>query len=358
MAVKFNKGDVAEGILASAMTARFMSKTKRITEQDVIAIIKKLGKPKNGFKGSTSLSTFSSPNENTKIKDTVICKINLAENNMSAFLDPKNYASGNTDILSIVKAAVAYANGNNVVDWANMMYANNQENKIEVNSEGLLDQTGTKVDLRLVIDGVQAGVGISLKAGDVKQFGQVGGSKFASMVKLWSPLGVKFSQRVEDNYTTLLSEKKVAPALTLAYTEALKQIQRKDQKSLQKDIAAFMDYHATVGEKDVVLIQLNRGEVLEYNFSNLAKKLKGKNITAVITTGTTEKLNDGGYKGSPGVPKNKIPKIEFCVDGKVLVSVRLKLEGNRIDSKGKRLALTVRSYIEKGPKTTELIGAR
>ena len=66
MAVKFNKGDVAEGILASAMTARFMSKTKRITEQDVIAIIKKLGKPKNGFKGSTSLSTFSSPNENTR----------------------------------------------------------------------------------------------------------------------------------------------------------------------------------------------------------------------------------------------------------------------------------------------------
>ena len=57
------------------------------------------------------------------------------------------------------------------------------------------------------------------------------------------------------------------------------------------------------------------------------------------------------------VIKNSQP-ISHSGQIKVLVSVRLKLEGNRIDSKGKRLALTVRSYIEKGPKTTELIGAR
>ena len=286
----------------------------------------------------------------------MICKVNLADANMRAFLDQKTYSTNNTDVLSLVRAAAAYANGANVISWANIMYTNNQKNLIEVKSEGLLDQTGTKVDLRVVIDGVQAGVGISLKVGDVKQFGQVGGSKFASMVKLWSPLGVKFTSQLEAQYTKLISEKKLAPALTLAYNEALKQIQRKPQKSLQSEIAKFMNTHATSGEKDVVLVQLNRGEVVEYNFSNLAEKLDGKDIAVSLTTGTTEKLNDGGYKGTGSVRKNKIPKMEFKVDGKILVSIRLKLEGNRINSKGKRLPLTVRSYVEKGPKTTELIG--
>lgn len=353
----FNKGDVSEGILAAAITARFVSKSSRISEQDVVRMIKRLNRGQGGFKGVTSLTYFGSPNKNTKIVDEVCCKVNLAENNMKAFLDPKTYASTNKDINALVKAAVQYANSNNIIKWADLMYENNQKNKIEVNAEGLLDQTGTKVDLKVIIDGKQAGVGVSLKAGDVKQFGQVGGSKFGSMKTLWGPLGVKYSGNFEKEYEEMLSKKEVAPALTGAYKEAVRQIKKLSQEQLQKSLATFMDKHATSGEKDVVLVQLNRGEVTVYDFKNIQKKLLGQEITVNLTSGSTNKLNDGGFKGKSSAPKNKIPKVEFLVDGKVLVSVRLKLEGNRVNSKGKRLPLVVRSYVEKGPMTTQLIGS-
>ncbi len=71
-----------------------------------------------------------------------------------------------------------------------------------------------------------------------------------------------------------------------------------------------------------------------------------------LTSGMTNKLLEGGYKGG-----SKIPKIEFTLEGTgdVLFMVRLKLEGNRVSSKGKRLPLTVRNYVEKGSATTQLI---
>jgi len=351
MAAKFNKGDVSEGILAAAITARFLSKTKRISDSDVIKVINKLNKaPKGGSKGATSLTEFRSPNAQPKVIDIVKCKVNLAEVNMKAFLSRGIYR--NKEIKEIVTAAVKFANGNSIMEWADMMYNNNQKNIIEVLSEGLLDQTGTKVDLKVHIDGIQAGVGISLKYGDVKQFGQVGGSRVESMVELFSPFGVKFNSATKNKYIKLLSQKKISPALTLAYSEAVKQISRRRQKTLIKNISNFMDYHATRGEKDVVLVQLNKGESKLYDFGVLGTKLTGHKVNVELTTGITDKLSGGGYKGG-----SKIPKIEFTLDstGDVLLIVRLKLEGNRVSSKGKRLPLTVRNYVEKGSATTQLI---
>jgi len=212
MAAKFNKGDVSEGILAAAITARFLSKTKRISDSDVIKVINKLNKaPKGGSKGATSLTEFRSPNAQPKVIDIVKCKVNLAEVNMKAFLSRGIYR--NKEIKEIVTAAVKFANGNSIMEWADMMYNNNQKNIIEVLSEGLLDQTGTKVDLKVHIDGIQAGVGISLKYGDVKQFGQVGGSRVESMVELFSPFGVKFNSATKNKYIKLLSQKKISQIL-------------------------------------------------------------------------------------------------------------------------------------------------
>mgnify|MGYP003330700523 FL=1 len=171
----------------------FESKTKRISNDDVLSVIKKLGKPTRMKKFMLIEKTFDSPNKNPKIIDKVVCKITLAEINMNALLDPKVYAD--KELKELLSAAAAYANGNNIMEWADMMYTNNQKNLIEVKSEGLLDQTGTKVDLRVIIDGKQAGVGVSLKAGDVKQFGQVGGATADSMNEFFNPLGVKFSSK-------------------------------------------------------------------------------------------------------------------------------------------------------------------
>lgn len=353
MANTFNKGDVSEGILAAAITARFLSKTAVIKESDVVDVVKKLKKPSLGAKGWTTTTSFDSPNEKPKIVDEVICHVNLAEVNMKAFVEPKIYTR--PDIKPIVKAAISYANGTYIREWADMMYVNNQKNKIEVKSEGLLDQTGTKVDLKIVIDGKQASVGVSLKVGDVKQFGQVGGSKWESMEDLFNPLGVKFTTKHETDYNNMLANKELAPALTTAYKIAYDQISNMSQKFLRKAIADFMYYHATSREENVVLVQLNKGASKVYDFEILEQKLAGLDIDVELTSGNTSVLGTGGFKGKGTMSKDKIPKLSFLIDGKPLVFIRLKLEGNRINSKGKLLPLTVRNYIEKGERTTELL---
>lgn len=350
----FNRGDVSEGILAAAIVARFLSKTKIINQTDVTSLIKKLSKATGGMRGMTSTTSFSSPNEQENVIDSVICKINLAANNMDAFLDSSIY--GEANITALVRAAVVYANGPYIKQWADLLYNNNQKNIIEVNAEGLLDQTGTKVDLKVVVDGVKCGVGISLKAGDVKQFGQVGGSKWNSMKTLFEPLGVKFSTEIEKSYIDMIAKKQLAPALTTAYTEAFNQISKKDQSFLRKSIADFMKYHATSGEENVVLVQLNKNTVKVYNFDLLEEKLSDKTIKVDLTSGITDKLTTGNYESKGSMSKTSIPKMKFMIDDKILFEIRLKLEGNRLSaSSGKVLPLTVRNYIEKGEMTTKLL---
>lgn len=348
---KFNKGDVSEGILAAAITARFISKTKRITEREVLDVIKKLGKPK-GTKSLSVVKEFPSPNKNPKIEDSVICQIGLAEINMKALLDTNIYKQ--KDIKELVAASIAYANGDNIMEWADMMYNNNKKNVIEVKSDGLLDQTGTKVDLRVIIDGKQAGVGISLKAGDVKQFGQVGGGSVESMKEFFGPLGVVFTPVQLKKLQTLFSEDKTTEALCFAYEESTKQMKKlikTDQNKFKKNLSDFIKFHATRNEKDVVLVQLNKQEAAVYNFDNISTKLRGINLDVVYSESATDVIR------GKNIPQIKIINADSSKDD-VFLQLRNKLEGNRINSKGKKVGLTVRNYVEKGHLTTQLLAEK
>jgi len=350
MAEKFNKGDVSEGILAAAITARFVSKTKSVNQGDVLAIIGKLKSPSGGAKGLTTLTKFPSPNLKKGVIDTVVCKVNLAAVNMKAFLNKNIYKD--KDVAKLVAASVQYANGKYVREWADMMYTNGQKNIIEVNSEGLLDQSGTKVDLRVIIDGTRSGIGISLKAGDVKQFGQVGGGTIASMHEFFGSLGVKFTSADVKTFDAHIAKKAPAKALVSAYKSATGQLQniiRKDPNQFKKNLAAFMRFHATRNEPNVALVQLNRGQATVYMFEQLRGKLKGVPVRVEYRDGTTNVI-----------PGAKIPQIsiyggEDDTSSNLLLLLRVKLEGNRINSKGKRMGLTIRNYVEKGALTTQLV---
>lgn len=350
MPEKFNKGDVSEGILAAAIAARFISKTKQITTADVLKVIGQLKPGKSAAKGFSSITTFPSPNKKATILDTVVCSVNLAEVNMKAFLSKAIYKD--KDINLLVSAAISYANSPYVQEWADLLYNNNQKNKIDVRSEGLLDQTGTKVDLRVVVDGTQCGVGVSLKAGDVKQFGQVGGASMRSMTEFFGPLGVKYNSAHEKKFDGFIEKKNPVAALTLAYMEAHTQINtiiKKDAAQFRKNLSAFMTYHATRNEPDVVLVQLNKGNATVYMFESVAAKLKGVPIQVQYQLASTDVIAG-----------KKIPQLLIYGGGStnsknLLIQLRVKLEGNRVDSKGKKLGLTVRNYVEKGALTTTLL---
>lgn len=346
---KFNKGDVSEGILAAAITARFVSKTENITIQKVKDVIKSLSQPKKMRNFMIIEKEFDSPNANKRIVDKVTCKITLAEINMVAFLNLKIY--DDPDIASLLRAAVTYSNGKNIKEWADMVYNNNQKNSIEINSEGLLDQTGTKVDLRILIDGKQAGVGISLKAGDVKQFGQVGGATTKAMNEYFNPLGVTFTQKNLSDFENMVAEKNVTEALCMMYGEAvdqMKSIIKKDSKSFIKNLSDFMKYHATRNEPEVALVTLSKNEALYYDFDNIHKKLEGVELDVSYSESDTDVI-----KGKK-IPQIKILSPSIKKDN-VLLTLRNKLEGNRISSKGKKVGLTVRNLVEKENLTTNLI---
>lgn len=347
---KFNKGDVSEGILAAAITARFINKTEDIDSRKVLSVIGKLGRPKKVRNFSMVEKKFSSANENPNIVDTVVCKISLADVNMNAFLNKSIYSR--KEIVELVNAAIAYANSVNIKEWADMVYTNNQENFIEVNSEGLLDQTGTKVDIRVLIDGQQAGVGISLKAGDVKQFGQVGGATKEAMEEYFGPLGVKFNKKTLTDFENMVANKKVTEALILMYKEASTQIKKKiktNQKEFIEDLSNFMKFHATRNEPDVALVTLNKNEATLYDFDKLSKKLKGLTLDVEYNESSTDVI-----KGKK-IPQFTIVVVDSKIRNNGLLTLRNKLEGNRVNSKGKKVGLTVRNYVEKEHMTKELI---
>jgi hypothetical protein len=324
-----NKGDVAEGILGAAITARFINKNNNISKEDVKRVLSSLGSNITKIKEKN----FDSPNKNPKIKDTVKFYLSLAESNMKYLLDQSSWNS----LDSIFDSSVKYANGSTVVSWSKLLYENNQKNSIEVLSDGLGNQTGTKVDVRVKVDGKDTNVNLSLKAGDVKQFGQVSGSTFDKQISLWDTLIGYDVSNLEKKYTELLSNKKVNEAIYLVYRDVCSHINRSFKSKTEKrklliNLGKGIEMFATRKEENVVLLQLNNREAKIYTFSNLYDVIKEIDLVAEL-------------KDSSGKPKLVIKDKR----GKVLIEIRVKAEGRPDGS------VYIRNYVEKGDLLTELI---
>ena len=345
--VNVNKGNVAEGLIAVAVAARFLNKNDAITSDDVFGLIHKLAKSNkvknySGKTGKYIEVEYPSPNKNPKINDIVKIYISLAEVNMTALLNPKNKGILEDYVIS----AVQYANYKNVRKWAITLYENNRFDTIEVISDGLGGETTTKVDFRVKVTNdkgklVPVNIDLSLKAGDVKQFGQVGGSEFEKQVQLWDTLfgyGTKINT-LEETYDNLMfRKKKPAEALTLVY-EKIKQLLDEDlngnnrNKTLKK-MADGLDFYLTRGEKSVSLLQLGKpkGSATLYEFKDTNKKIGGlRNLSTEIT-----------FSG-----EDKLPILMISSDNNDLFRIRAKKEN-------KPAGPYIRNYLEKESLMSDL----
>ena len=90
--IKYNLGDMAEGVVGAAICARFIYKNRNITARQVYGVLRSMGAPTNypGKKGKQVEKTFKSANLNPKIMDDVRLFISLAEVNMVALLSRGN----------------------------------------------------------------------------------------------------------------------------------------------------------------------------------------------------------------------------------------------------------------------------
>lgn len=323
------KGDVAEGIVGAAIAARFINKNRDIVPKDIQRVISQM--KGSGAKRETM---YKSLNENPKIVDDVRFYLSLATPNMDALCDPRNF----TPLQDLFQSAAEYANGKTVREWGNLLYTNNMYNYIEVISDGLGGQKKTKVDVRVLVDNEHTDINVSLKAGDVKQFGQVSGAEFDKQEFLWEKLmkiDVKF---LKAEYESLVSEKKTFDAIYKVYNFATREINKRlaeesSRNKLLDDLGDGILYFATLNEKDVTLVQLNRREAKVYNFDGLKQAIMQiKDLRADITT-------------SAGKPKIVI------ADGakSALLEIRTKIE-NKPDG-----TPYIRNYIEKGNLLGELI---
>lgn len=329
-----NRGDMAEGIIGAAIAARFINKNKDITPSLVKDVLRKCvtKKSANG-KGLIVDQEMVSVNENPKVKDTVRFYLSLAEINMTNLLDSKQWSALDDLIMSGVK----YANGNTVKAWSKLLYENNQKNYIEVLSDGLGNQTGTKVDVSVKVDNEKTNINVSLKAGDVKQFGQVGGSEFEKQIVLWSTLCMIDVYSLEAKYNKLVEEKKVPEAVYMTYEYAAKQINAMLKVPAQKEkflkaLGSGIEYFATLREENVTLVQMNKSEAKVYNFKGVAAAIAPLDLECII-------------KDSAGKPKMILQDKKK----RSLLEVRVKAEGKPNGS------VYIRNYVEKGALMGDLI---
>jgi len=359
----FNRGDVSEGILAAAITARFINKNKPITVAHVEQVMEVLDKYKK--QGITKIShIFHGPNKQypgTKVgPDKVHCDISLKAADIEALLNPKVRKN---DMSPYMGSSIILANKGNVAAKAKAVYENKKVDNIYVNSDGVGNQTGTKIDIKVKINKSEEyeDLNISVKAGDIKVFGNVSGNEFSTQQELWGRMGVPI-ENIEKEYNKLLSEGKESTALNMAYEFAAKDIQTKLISSngggFYEGFAKFIRYHATRDDPTVILMQLKNQRVAKaMEFANIGEKIA--NYTFQVSVSHT----DNKHLQAMGLEDTRLPTL----------TIRSKQQGQEVmmgNEKSDFLSIrsTInpkdiqeckyyrRNYIQKGKEMEQLFG--
>ena len=338
--IKYNLGDMAEGVVGAAIAARFIYKNRNITERQVYGVLRAMpaGTPKPGKKGLETTKDFKSANANPKVMDDVNFYLSLAAVNMNALLMP-----GNEDLIRpYVRSAVRYANSTNVKKWSKILYENNRYDKVEVVSDGLGGQTTTKVDVFVKVDGKPIDIKVSLKAGDVKQFGQVSGIEFAKQEKLWeTTFGYASDIRnLQSKYEEHVTANEAPKAVSLIYEKIAARFNR-DMKTSSKaavlrTLAESIKYFATLNEDNVTLLQVGNDAAKLYSFDEILEGIKSLELVAQLTYGKT------------GLPTLLILN---AATNQPLIQYRVKQEFKPDGSP------YIRNYVEKQKELGTIIGA-
>jgi len=281
---EINKGDIAEGILAVSITARFLLRKTPITKTHIYWLLKKI-KKSNLIIKSWSKTTkeqpnrvpllvkrkifFNAPNKNKRIKDPTFCSITLNNSNMEALLNPEYLKSNMEDIIN---AAVFYVNQSFVQKFVRELYENNVINRILVFADGSIEQKSSKADLNLYIDNEHVRE-ISLKTSSA-QFGQVSGATYEDMESLFSKLGVKFTLKEKEKIEKFSQIKNSKKVLETAFKYAAKNMQAFNRNKKTRDdflvkLSDFIFYHATLRKNTVEMVKLDNKKAKVFKFDTV-----------------------------------------------------------------------------------------
>jgi hypothetical protein len=270
--LKVNMGDVSEIILGCAVATKFEKQGQPITEQDLINTAIRLAQ--NNGQITTSAG-----------KDQLYFRVTVPFAARKAFFayvgqDSRNKSlvdyNVNEDTVALIgkriRSAVSYANSSKRVMTAiNEAKNDPAKNKVDVISDGAEkeNQTTTKVDLKILIDGREVGKRLlSIKAGAVGQFGQVGGHNFDKAQEFFSStLGIQLSPTVEKKFIDVpqgrgYEDDKIRnfeKGFDSAYTDVFKQVKniiKTNPDDFLESVFKGLKYHLTLNEPGVEMVIL------------------------------------------------------------------------------------------------------
>lgn len=253
----FNAGDVGEAALGAGVYAVFTNRSQTVTEEDIFKVFAQLEGGelvgKNNLKGQVSGDSSN---------DKVHFHLALNTTSYKAVVGAGQSGKPHPQILGAVRSAVEFANNNAKVAHALKIVEDDKgSNAITVNADGVSDQS-VKADLFLDVDGTTINL-LSLKAGDVKQFGQESGYNFNAISSFFnSTFGVNVDNRLQDNFADG-DPVKSFEAIHSVYDQVAKKIQAELAGDNSNKEASFVErlytgikHHATRGEDGTSMVIL------------------------------------------------------------------------------------------------------
>jgi len=351
-----NYGNVAEGVFAAALAARFSKgRYKMMTSaDDVYTMIGKISP--TSMPGRTSQKAVfqvEAPNFGTSLTDIITTTITLAKVNMDFLKNPSNKEA----LREYVNASLTYANRESVRDWVKTIYTNGRQDRVEIDADGVTNEKTSKIDVKVSITDDEGkmyrGVNInaSVKTDDIKQFGQVGGNSFNAVSRFFTEA---IGETMSGASGEFAQKKRVPTKLRTIYKAANTIINNNlnnptTSESMAKKIGTGISKFATQDNAGVVdpesgdtveLINLSSGEATIYNFKNVAEKLSEYKLKSEYS-----------FSGDFSLPTITIRESET---NKIVIYLRSKAEYIK-DKKTGVKKLYYRNLVEKGQFLTELI---
>ncbi len=374
----YNLGNVAEGILACAIAARFKNKrNNNITDaniDDIITLIR-------GQTGQQRTVVIDSPNLNTKVVDHIHLTVELARADMNLLTttDPAQFDA----LYRTYPSIKAFLQSRDINYLATECYTNNIYNKIVVEALGITGGGDTTVDVNLRIDpdstitrggfyfpitgttnDMMAIKQISLKR-NVNQFGQVGGWDRDKQDELWQRI---IGQRPSSNGALMSSwdteiangpdmQSRAINAVNKVYDWAGNIIETNCLNPQSKTVfwrrfADAIEWFATRREENVIVVNLKEGARPELSTAQIFQ-FDGLYNGLVSGSYNLKVLMEDSSDQDGRLPDKRIVRlidddISGTVAKKTILSFRLKYE------KAKDY---FRNYVEKGDALHRIIGA-
>lgn len=364
---KFNRGDVAEGVLGATLAAKFINRPKTLKDGNLVVTKSMINAVLDDFYKKSILVSYKVNDIAHKKGKAAIDNVNFSINLPEAAAELLRVKANRTIVDDLYDSAIAYVEKT----WTDdvMVFAlNGQIDTVDIISDGVGDQKGTKADIKINVNGKKYYRQISLKVAGGEQFAQVSGDDFSKQQKLWEDVLKLDISKLNKKYNTALAkydktkvfssrddDKLIAfkdmikSAAAIVYKDAAAQIQN---KIASKDNAFFTNFarlvfmSATKGDASIELVKLEQKKFKQLQFNKdfvklYSEQLKKSKLVAKFST-----------TGDP------IVKIYAGTETKdnLILQIRTKVEAASKNTKaGKVYTPYMRNYVEAGPLMFKLL---